>query len=468
MSSTDQCSPKVADGKGRAARNGQQPEPSDTRENPGLDRSVGDIHRVFTEDREDLVRYSRSRVKSPEAAQDIVQQAFTNTLTAVTRGVRIRDMSSFLRRCVHNLSVNYTVSDSPLELDEELFVLTEKSGRLTEKSAAASAEIGRQWHAVASALDGLSPSQRHAFVLAELQGLGCEEIAESMNCSTGAVWQLLFRARREIRMKVGASSDWLGGSIPALGAGRILADGRHSAYWHVSVWVRAKMAEVNSLVGTVFQRSAEALQPNVSVATSAVVVALVTVTSPQLGSEGPPVADPVKSNVQRSTHSSPQPREFVSGSIDRQSAPVSVKRVPRPFKVNEDERKPASRKGSADEDRREKAVEKGHGNDGASGKVSEGNDPAASVIGESGNEGDGSDNSQGSTITIARSGTPAQRPELQTPVPPNRYGSCPISTCGTGDSDADSGDDGSDSGGGEVLPIEHVGGTTDNHGRTPS
>ncbi len=166
MSSTDQCSPNAAGGKGRAARNGRSQEPGGTGADPELDRSVGDIHRVFTEDHEDLVRYARSRVKSPEAAQDIVQQAFTNTLTAVERGVRIRDMSGFLRRCVHNLSVNYTISDSPVELDEELFTLTEKSGRLTEKSAAASAEIGRQWHAVASALDGLSPSQRHAFVLA--------------------------------------------------------------------------------------------------------------------------------------------------------------------------------------------------------------------------------------------------------------------------------------------------------------
>ncbi len=172
-----------------------------------LNQSIEEIHRVFKEDYQELIRYARKRARSSEAAQDVVQQAFANTLTAIERGARIRNMAAFLQRCVRNICVNNARRDPPESIDEEL-------NRLTEKSIEASVELREEWREVATAVDELGSNQRCAFVLAELKGLECREIADRMNCSTETVWQLLSRARKQIRKSTGPRSLSL--TVPAL------------------------------------------------------------------------------------------------------------------------------------------------------------------------------------------------------------------------------------------------------------
>ena len=157
-----------------------------------LGQGVKEIREVYRENSPELIRYARKWLGSSEAAQDVVQQAFTNTLTAIEQGARIRNMVGFLQRCVHNICVNSKRHDPPETIDDELC-------RLTEKSTEASAELRARWREVSSAVDSLGPDQRCVFVLAELKGLKCKEIAREMNCTTETVWQLLSRARKQIR-----------------------------------------------------------------------------------------------------------------------------------------------------------------------------------------------------------------------------------------------------------------------------
>ena len=192
MSSTDLYGPEITKEICGPDLSDTQTEPYIERTSFELDQIVEEIHAVYRENYRDLIRYARRRAGSFEAAQDVVQQAFTNTLTATEQGARIRNMSAFLQRCVRNICVNNARRDPPESIDEEL-------SRLTEKSTEASVELREKWRKVAKAVDGLGLSQRRAFVLAEFNGLECKEIASRMGCSTETVWKLLSRARKQIR-----------------------------------------------------------------------------------------------------------------------------------------------------------------------------------------------------------------------------------------------------------------------------
>ena len=192
MSSTDLYGLEITRGRYGLDLSDRQTEPDLDRTNFELDRVIEEIHTVYRENYRDLIRYARRRAGSLEAAQDAVQQAFTNTLTATEQGARISNMAAFLQRCVRNICVNNARRDPPDSIDDEL-------SRLTEKSTEASVELREKWRKVTSAVDGLGPSQRCAFVLAEFKGLECKEIAREMDCSTETVWQLLSRARKQIR-----------------------------------------------------------------------------------------------------------------------------------------------------------------------------------------------------------------------------------------------------------------------------
>ena len=68
-------------------------------------------------------------------------------------------------------------------------------------------------HRIAYAiLDKLAPKKREAFILAEFEGLSCEEIAQLTGSKTETVWSRLHYARKEFserldaQMKKGPSS----------------------------------------------------------------------------------------------------------------------------------------------------------------------------------------------------------------------------------------------------------------------
>ncbi len=149
--------------------------------------AVASFHRIYSENYEDHVRYARIRVGSTEAAQDVVQQAFANTLNAVEHGAQINNIGGFVRRCVHNLCVNRLFREPALSLEERLH-------EMTDKSTAASAELRERWREVESVIDRLPVNQRNVFLMAEIKGYSYKEMAESMELSVGSVRQLLNRA----------------------------------------------------------------------------------------------------------------------------------------------------------------------------------------------------------------------------------------------------------------------------------
>ena len=55
----------------------------------GTSETVEAINEIYSDDYYEFVSYARSQLGSTEAAQDVVQQAFTNTLNAVENGAHI-------------------------------------------------------------------------------------------------------------------------------------------------------------------------------------------------------------------------------------------------------------------------------------------------------------------------------------------------------------------------------------------
>lgn len=250
-------------------------------------RMLAEIHRCYRNNYDDHFHYAYGRVKSVEVAQDIVQQAFTNALAAAERGARIDNTRGFLNRCVHNLCVSYTHREKkPLPLDMEVLDFIDMA--TLDYSTASSAEFRDSWHQVEDVIDKLAPGQRYAFILAEIRGLGYEDIARLMNRSVDSVRQLLARARHKVRTRIDVGSDLAVLPIPLLksnGIPVLNTQGDHDRPLNlIKDWFLQTQARVNKLI---HQGLDSLVEPTTALVTGAVVISLAVAPGGSVrGSEG--------------------------------------------------------------------------------------------------------------------------------------------------------------------------------------
>lgn len=322
----------------------------------GNSDAIASIHRTYHEDYEEHIRYARNRVRSSEAAQDIVQQAFTNTLNAVEQGAQISNVGGFVRRCVHNMCINrnrmYLELTLSLELEGEMREMTERE--MTERSTAASVEIREQWRSVESVVDKLTPNQRNAFLLAEIKGLSYEETAESMNRSINSVRQLLNRARTKIRAKadIGPDSIWI--PAPAIELDHVLVQGRTDLSPSMFDRIQARTSQLHAWLGNVFQSGAEsALNPvAASVVAGAVIVTLGVVTPAPIVGQDTPAAGRVVDSVPVVSRSN---SDSTGTEID-ETAPDYIVASPSPSAVSDSSGNDSRRRSSVDQGRSPRAA----------------------------------------------------------------------------------------------------------------
>ncbi len=301
--------------------------------------AVSSVHRIYSENYEDHVRYARIRVGSTEAAQDVVQQAFANTLNAVEQGAQIDNVGGFVRRCVHNLCVNRRFREPAFSLEERLH-------EMTDKSTAASAELRERWREVESVIDRLPVNQRNVFLMAEIKGYSYKEMAESMDLSVGSVRQLLNRARNKIRARVDTDSDWFGASMPVVGIDRALGSSRSSFGSNVSDWARTKMSELQGWLGNMSQTCSDAaLQNSYSLVAGLTVVALAMVSPAPPAEQNIDGVAPAANRVVISTPLPSQPHAASTSVPIDEAEPAPITIAPPPS-------------GVAD---RSKAISQGHG-----------------------------------------------------------------------------------------------------------
>lgn len=141
------------------------------------------------------------------SASDVTQEAFLSAYKAI-RSFRGGSFKSWILRTVTNAcfdALRYRkrrpatsldglgADDDSEDGDFEAFLAS------SEESPADAAERAELRDAIARAALALPPDQRATFVLSDVQGMTCEEIADIMQTSLGTVKSRLSRARAKLR-----------------------------------------------------------------------------------------------------------------------------------------------------------------------------------------------------------------------------------------------------------------------------
>ncbi len=142
-----------------------------------------------------------------EAAEDVVDDAFADVWNCAHRFTGSGHPQGWLRRIVHNKSVDWLRSargGKHFESDEALALLADESAG-PEDLLAASDE--RTW--LRTALSALNVDQRQTVILFYYEELSVQEIADYAKCPESTVKTRLFHARKILRTYLGAEDRLL-------------------------------------------------------------------------------------------------------------------------------------------------------------------------------------------------------------------------------------------------------------------
>jgi RNA polymerase sigma factor (sigma-70 family) len=166
--------------------------------------SVADLAALYAEHRSSLVRQAERILRSNADAHEVVQEAFMKFILAAPELDTAERAMAYLRATVNNLSLNViratgsrpnlvaidseTSEERLAELAQENYVPVEEN-----ISAAEDAAIIRQ------ALALLSPAERTALVMWEMDGRTTAEIAAELGIKESSVRHTVSRARASLR-----------------------------------------------------------------------------------------------------------------------------------------------------------------------------------------------------------------------------------------------------------------------------
>jgi RNA polymerase sigma factor (sigma-70 family) len=158
-----------------------------------MGRSSEFVEAAWAEHRASLVGRLTALTRSPDVAEDLVQDAFCRLTREVEAGRTPDDAGAWLHRVAGNLVKSR---------GRHLTVVDRRAGQLPRPDAPETPEAiavaAERAAAVRGALAGLSPADRDALILAA-QGYRGEEIASSIGRTPGATRTLLCRARTKMR-----------------------------------------------------------------------------------------------------------------------------------------------------------------------------------------------------------------------------------------------------------------------------
>jgi RNA polymerase sigma factor (sigma-70 family) len=170
--------------------------------------------RLYRRHARDVYRFAYGLLRNRADAEDVAQTAFLNAYRALERGHRPESPRNWLLTIARNVArqrfrqEKRRVQEVALDVDlAEAIVVEDDAGLAPED--------------VSRALNHLSPNQRTALVLREVEGYSYAEIATALDLSVSAVETLIFRGRRALR-------EQLELSLTCGEARRLIADGGRS------------------------------------------------------------------------------------------------------------------------------------------------------------------------------------------------------------------------------------------------
>ena len=175
------------------------------------DWSIAQLSAIYTEHRTQLVSQARRITKNEAEAHEVVQEAFLKFMLAAPDLDTADRAIAYLRTSVTNLALNVirargarpnlVAIDADTTQERLNEIASENHIDLdTTITAAEDAAIIRE------ALSRLTPDQRTALVMWEMEGRTTEEIATALNTSPANVRHILVRARKSM---VRVLEDWI-------------------------------------------------------------------------------------------------------------------------------------------------------------------------------------------------------------------------------------------------------------------
>jgi RNA polymerase sigma factor (sigma-70 family) len=175
------------------------------------DWSIAQLSVIYTENRTQLVSQARRITKNEAEAHEVVQEAFLKFMLAAPDLDSADRALAYLRTSVNNLALNVirargarpnlVAIDADTTQERLNEIASENHIDLdTSITAAEDAAIVRE------ALARLTPDQRTALVMWEMEGRTTEEIASALNTSPANVRHILVRARKSMVRVLG---EWI-------------------------------------------------------------------------------------------------------------------------------------------------------------------------------------------------------------------------------------------------------------------
>lgn len=152
------------------------------------------LETIWREHREELKAFILRRVKSPAEAEDILQDVFLKMLSSLNGRTRIAHPRAWLFAISRNAVVDYFRSKRPMErLPEDL------AGHCPDPDSGPIKEIG---NCLTPMVNSLPLKLRAALVLADLEGMKQQQVADTLGISLAAVKSRILRGRSRMRRMI--------------------------------------------------------------------------------------------------------------------------------------------------------------------------------------------------------------------------------------------------------------------------
>jgi RNA polymerase sigma factor (sigma-70 family) len=156
-----------------------------------------DFNGLFRRYAEDLLRFTRRRVSSPDVAADVVQEAFARILRH-PEPRDVRDPRAYLFTTAANLALDHRRHEGIARVDEDGDAALREMADPTadpERAAAARQEL----LLIRRAFDRLPERTRLVFGMHRMEGMSQPEIARALGISTTLVWRMVHEAYDAMR-----------------------------------------------------------------------------------------------------------------------------------------------------------------------------------------------------------------------------------------------------------------------------
>ncbi|MFH0937853.1 MAG: RNA polymerase sigma factor [Planctomycetota bacterium] len=153
-----------------------------------------------------VTTYCYSRVEQREVAEDLAQEVFVRGFQALNHLKKPSAFSNWLLTIAHNICIDYLRNKSrtvsletcgPKDSQGQILLEDTKAKGVMDKLSRD--EIRDQ---ILGAINSLSEDYRVTLLLRHVNGLNCEEIADTLKISPGTVTSRLSRAHRLLRDKL--------------------------------------------------------------------------------------------------------------------------------------------------------------------------------------------------------------------------------------------------------------------------